>query len=185
MITVSFGNYEAYCQADGMPSPEVLAEFEQRAALTERLGMEFRGADGFCAVRRRGNEWPFLVVTQRYAPAGESGFHLGLVVVPETHRLFLGAGCRLLAYDLSAPARLWQAETKGYWSWGRYGGVVLMAGEQELAAWDIRGGKLWSRVVEPPWDYTVDGEVIRVDVKGAVCPIALWSGQEAEPECRS
>src|SRR5262245_50922488 len=106
MITVSFGNYEAYCQADGMPSPEVLAEFEQRAALTERLGMEFRGADGFCAVRRRGNEWPFLVVTQRYAPAGESGFHLGLVVVPETHRLFLGAGCRLLAYDLSAPARL-------------------------------------------------------------------------------
>src|SRR5262249_43069891 len=106
MITVSFGNYEAYCQADGMPSPEVLAEFEQRAALTERLGMEFRGADGFCAVRRRGNEWPFLVVTQPYAPAGESGFHLGLVVVPETHRLFLGAGCRLLAYDLSAPARL-------------------------------------------------------------------------------
>ena len=45
MFSVSFGEYEAYCQADGLPAPEVLAEFEQQAKLVERLGMEFRGAE--------------------------------------------------------------------------------------------------------------------------------------------
>jgi hypothetical protein len=180
MFTVSFSEYEAYCQADGMPSAEMLVEFEQRAALAERFGMEFRGADGFCAVRRRGDEWPFLVVSQRYSPAGESGFYPGLVVVPEAHRLFLGAGCRLLAYDLSAPARLWAAETRGFWSWSRYAGVVLMAGEQELAAWDVLGSKLWSRFVEPPWVYRVEGRVVLVDVRGRVSHLDLLTGAAAE-----
>jgi hypothetical protein len=180
MFSISFGEYEAYCQADGLPAREMLAEFEQRATLVERIGMKWAGADGFCAVRRRGEEWPFLVVSQRYAPAAESGFFPGLVVVPETHRLFLGAGWQLLAYDLSAPARLWAAETRGFWFWSRYGDVVLMAGEQELAAWDVHGGKLWSRRVEPLWEYRVDGRVLVVDVRGQVSRLDLLTGAEAE-----
>jgi hypothetical protein len=27
-----------------------------------------------------------------------------------------------------------------------------MAAELELAAWDVGGDKLWSRIVEPPWE---------------------------------
>jgi hypothetical protein len=181
MFTVSFGEYEVYCQADGLPMPEMLAEFEQRAKLVERVGMEWAGADCFCAVRRRGLEWPFLVVSQRYAPAGESGFFPGIVLVPETHRLFFGAGWQLLAYDLSAPARLWAAETRGFWEWSRYGRAVLMAAEQELAAWDVHGGKLWSRIVEPPWQYRVEDHEVVVDVKGRVARFDILTGEEVEP----
>ena len=181
MFIVSFGEYEVYCQSEGLPVPETLTELEQRARLVERRGMEFRGEDSFCAVRRRGDEWPFLVVSQRNAPGAESGFYPGLVVVPETHRLFLGAGWRLLAYDLSAPARLWAAETRGFWSWSRYGGVVLMAGEQELAAWDVHGGKLWSRFVEPPWVYRVEDRAVAVDARGRASRLDLFTGAEAEP----
>jgi L-alanine-DL-glutamate epimerase-like enolase superfamily enzyme len=92
--------------------------------------------------------------------------------------LFIGAGCRLLAYDLSRPARLWEdvADT-GFWSWSRYDEVVLMAAELEIAAWDIRGSKLWSRFVEPPWEYRVDGRVVVLDVMGTISRLDLWGGQ--------
>jgi hypothetical protein len=40
VFTVSFGEYEVYCQAGGLPDPDMLAEFRQRATLAERLGME-------------------------------------------------------------------------------------------------------------------------------------------------
>jgi hypothetical protein len=112
----------------------------------------------------------FLVVSQRNAPGAESGFYPGLVVVPETHRLFLGAGWRLLAYDLSGPARLWADETRGFWSWSRYGEVVIMA------------GRLWSRAVEPPWTYRVEGRVVVVDMMGRVSRFDLLTEAVAQAE---
>jgi hypothetical protein len=103
----------------------------------------------------------------------------GLFLVPETHLLFIGAGRRLLCYDLLAPSRLWEDEADcGFWSWSRYGSVVLMAAELELAAWDLAGRKRWSRFVEPPWDDAVDGEVITLDVMGVTSRIRLESGQD-------
>ena len=54
-----------------------------------------------------------------------------------------------------------------------------MAAELELAAWDIEGNKLWSRFVEPPWEYKVAGEVIRLDVMGAVSEVRLRDGRDS------
>ena len=97
MFTISCGEYEVSCQAVGLPG--MLDEYERRAKLAERVGMDSAGAECFCAVRRRGDDWPNLVVSQKYAPGVESGFSPGLALVPETHRLFLGAGCRLRVSD--------------------------------------------------------------------------------------
>jgi hypothetical protein len=178
MFSISCGEYEVYCQAAGLP--RMLDEYERRAKLAERVGMECAGAECFCAVRRRGDDWPLLVVSQKYAPGLESGFSPGLALVPETHRLFVGAGCRLLAYDLSDPARLWEDEANtGFWFWSRYGEAVLMAAELELAAWDVRGAKLWSRFVEPPWEYRVEGATVAVDVMGRVSRFDILTGAEA------
>jgi hypothetical protein len=118
-----------------------------------------------------------LVVTQRYAPAA-GGFHPGALLVPETQRLFIGAGRRLLCYDLAGPARLWEDEADfGFWSWSRYGEVVLMMAELELAAWTIEGQKLWSRLADPPWEYRVEGTAVVVtDCRGTE-RVGLWSGQ--------
>ena len=180
MFRVSVGEYEVCCQADELPA--MLSEYQQRAALSEDFGVADEAGSSVCFVTvGRAQQWPFLVVIQRYAPAG-CGFFPGVLLVPETHRLFIGAGRRLLGYDLSRPARLWEDEAEcGFWSWSRHGSVVLMAAELELAAWDVGGSKLWSRFVEPPWEFAVEGEVVAVDVMDVVSRVHLGSGQDAEP----
>ena len=179
MFRVSVGEYEICCQADGLPEM-MLSEYQQCAPLVEHFDLADDAGSSVCFVSvSRCGTWPFLVVTQRYAPAG-LGFRPGLLLAPEAHRLFLGAGHRLVAYDLSLPARLWEDEAHcGFWSWSRHGSIVLMAGELELAAWDVSGRKLWSHYVEPPWGYKVAGEIISLDVMGAMSRVHLQTGQPA------
>jgi hypothetical protein len=179
MFVVSMGEYEISCQADGLPV--MRGEYEQHAVLAERFDVADSNGSAvcFCAVRRRGEGWPFLTVTQQYSPAGY-GFHPGLLLIPEAHRLFVGAGRRLLAYDLSTPSRLWEDEADtGFWFWSRYGEFVLMAAELELGTWDVRGRKLWSRFVEPPWEYRVEGSFVVIDVMGTVSRLDLARGVPA------
>jgi len=167
MFRVSLGEYEVSCGTDGLPI--IHDRYEREAKLAERFGEEDRDtrATCFCAVAHRGEAWPYLTITQRYSPDFTVGFYPGLLLVPETHVLFLGAGRRLLAYDLSAPSRLWEDEAdSGFWFWSRYGGFVLMAAELELAAWTVSGRKLWSRFVEPPWSYQVERSSVVVKVEG-------------------
>jgi hypothetical protein len=52
-----------------------------------------------------------------------------------------------------------------------------MSAELELAAWDTHGRKLWTRFVEPPWAYTVNGDTIRLDVMGDVSHLRLETGE--------
>jgi len=176
MFRVSIGEYELCCQQDGLP--DMLADYQQRAVLSEDFDTPDEAGSSVCFVSvGRVQQWPFLVVTQRYSPA-VAGFFPGVLLVPEQHILFIGAGQRLLGYDLARPARLWQDRADcRFWAWGRHGQTVLMSAELELAAWDVGGGKLWSRFVEPPWSYTVAEEVVAVDVMGSVSSIHLRSGQ--------
>ncbi len=109
---------------------------------------------------------PVLTCAQTYSPS-QAGFDPGFLIVPETARLFVGAGTRILAYDLSAPARLWEDKTDcGFWHWGRHRGYVWMAAELEFAVWSATGTKLWSTFVEPPWDATMLGEDVLLDIMG-------------------
>lgn len=128
------------------------------------------------AVGRVNEPWPFLVVAQNLSPAG-AGFEPGVLLAPDTQRLFVGAGERLLAYDLAAPRRLWvdQADT-GFWSWARHRDVVLMSAELELAAWTQKGEKLWTTFVEPPWEYAVEGDTVLLDVMGTQRRFSLHDG---------
>lgn len=147
--------------------PELYDLYRQHAALVEEF--ELASPDGEPCFFAIGDQltWPDLVVAQRYQPAG-SGFEPGVLVVPETATVFIGAGTRLLAYTLNTkPERLWidQADF-GFWSWSRFGEFVLMAAELELAAWDLRGKKLWSTFVEPPWTFSVSGSALNLDVMG-------------------
>jgi hypothetical protein len=51
-----------------------------------------------------------------------------------------------------------------------------MRAELEIAAWDLQGRKLWSRFVEPPWDYAVLDGVAHLDIMGAKSAFNLRSG---------
>ena len=176
MFQLSLGDYEVCCQHAGVP--DLLPQLAEHASLFDRFDTSSPGDEVcFFSIRRRGDPWPFLVVTQRYNPSGH-GFHPGALVVPETQRLFLGAGRRLLGYDLTGPARLWEDEADvGFWFWSRYGRAVLMSAELEIAAWTIEGQKLWSRSADPPWEYRVEDSVVVVSDCRGTERVDLWSGK--------
>jgi hypothetical protein len=158
--------------------PLTYGEASRRAKISDEIALE-KPEEGtlFCVEVAHGHGWPFIVVAQRFTPSDDC-FFPGLLLVPETHRLFIGAGTRLLAYELETPQRLWEDATDpGFWSWARYGDVVIMSAELEIAAWDLEGGKLWSRFVEPPWEYEVDDGLVRLDVMGKRSEFALHSGR--------
>lgn len=111
----------------------------------------------------RGHGWPFLIVAQRYSPGTQSGFYPGILFLPETNLLLLGAGERLLAYVLDEPGRLWEYELPGgFWQWERSQDRVIMSSENELAVWDIYGQKRWNFMLEPPWQYALEDDMIYV-----------------------
>jgi len=180
MFTVEIAEFRLLCVPDGLPG--VYNPYREHAALAEEFALNDGdgGRQCFLGVARAGEDWPFLVVAQRYEPAGY-GFEPGALVVPETRRLFLGAGTRLLAYDLTTPPRrLWaEVAEMGFWRWARHSDVVLMSAELELAAWDVEGRKLWTTFVEPPWEYAVRGGVVTLDVMGtkSAFPARVGPGQ--------
>jgi hypothetical protein len=177
MFTVELGGFRFLCVPDGLPSAYNV--YRDHASLAEEFALDdaYRGRQCFLAVARAGEDWPLLVVAQRYEPAGY-GFEPGTLVVPETRRLFLGAGTRLLGYDLTTPTRRLWADTAevGFWRWARHGDVVLMSAELELAAWDLDGRKLWTTFVEPPWEYAVRDGVVALDVMGAKSEFSARAG---------
>jgi hypothetical protein len=133
------------------------------------------------AVGHASSNWPELVISGAFSPGPDEGFHPGIFLVPETHRLFVGAGTRLLAYDLQAVRLLWEDVTyPGFWGWKRYRNVWLMEAELELAAWDISGKKLWSTFVEPPWDCNIEGTKLHLDVMGRKSSFYLVTGPRAQ-----
>ncbi|GGJ87492.1 hypothetical protein [Deinococcus aquiradiocola] len=123
--------------------------------------------------------WPALLVTQRFSP-DVGGFDPGVLIVPETGVVLVGAGERLLAYRLDdPPVRLWEdTASVGFWWWDRQGDTVLMAAELEFAAWDLHGRKRWSMFVEPPWSYSVHDGVILLDVMDHLTSFPLPGGPQ-------
>jgi len=161
--------------------PGLYDSYRQHAVLVEEF--ELASEDGvlsFFGVGRS-NDWPELVVSQRYSPAGY-GFNPGILLVRETETVFIGAGERLLAYSVGdPPRRLWvDRADAGFWSWNQHGSIVLMSAELQLAAWTSSGVKLWSKFVEPPWTYSVAGDLLVVDVMGQKSSFHLADGHQAE-----
>lgn len=179
MFSVTCCKYQLDCQPNGLP--DIYGDYCKHARLVDQVE-PFNTPEGrMCYLGVRKEEpWPFLVIAQKFHPS-VAGFHPGALVIPETDVLFLGAGERLLAYDLVKPQRLWEdkADT-GFWGWCRHDDVVLMSAELELAAWDLRGRKLWSSLqavfVEPPWEYTVKNGQVRLDIMGKVMTFPITTG---------
>lgn len=163
MFIFAIGEYVLSC-CSGLP--ELYADYWQHARLLEEIDLE-TPEDGVCFLGVEGaGEVPLLAVALRY-DCDDSGFFPGAVLIPETRRLFLGAGERILGYDLERAERLWRERTDvGFWGWQRHGDVVVMSAERELAAWDLAGTKLWSTAVQPPWSYAVDGRTLALDILG-------------------
>jgi hypothetical protein len=160
--------------------PAGLDEYRARASLVDELPGE-PDDEGrlFAGIARPGEDWPSLVVTQRWGPTG-AGFRPGVLVVPDTARAFVGAGTRVACYhhDGGTWRRQWldAVAYPGFWGWRLHGDVVVMAGEIELRAWTSRGDQLWIEDVEPPWSYEVVDGTVTLDVGDRVRSFPLRRG---------
>ena len=151
--------------------PLILDEYRSHAQLHEGFPADPDDDAGlFVGIARPGEDWPSLVVTQRWGPAG-GGFRPGVLVVPDSGRVFIGAGTRVLCYwdDAGTWRRQWQDRIAypGFWGWRLHGDVVVMAGEIEMAAWTSEGEPMWAEAVEPPWSYEVIDGTVHIDVNGS------------------
>jgi len=177
MFKISIGPYILQVQRDTLPS--LYAEYCQHATLVEEF--DTRNREGaFCFVSvSLATGWPMLVVVQKFSPS-MAGFDPGVLLIPETKVLFIGAGERLVAYRLDPLTRLWEDKAgTGFWHWSQHDDCVLMAAELELAAWDWHGKKLWTTFVEPPWGYRVTGDQVQLDVMGRDSEFGLRVGPNA------
>jgi hypothetical protein len=164
---------DRYVVMVGTRPPEMLAHYLSHAAVVDEFAtQDDRTVSGYCfvGVKLELQDWPQLVVSQRFSPAGY-GFAPGVLLVPSTGRLFIGAGTRLLGYRADDDGQ-WERSfvdeaDVGFLSWRQHGDVVLMAAELELAAWTTSGEKLWRTFVEPPWSYEMVGDAVHLDVMGA------------------
>jgi len=162
--------------------PILYDDYLERARVVDTFLTPPSADDIFLLAVETVGDWPFLVVVQHYSPSSE-GFDPGVLIVPETSLLMIGAGQRLLVYDLEAPCRLWQDKTDpGFWHWERHGDLVVMAAELELAAWDIHGKKKWSTYVEPPWVYWVENGEVQLDIMGSMYAFPLEVGPQHHGE---
>lgn len=159
-------------------TPRMADWYVEHAALVERFDTDEADAEEFyLTVKSNEDDWPFLYVAQRYYPNHWAGCYPGILLVPETHILFVGAGGRLLAYDLKGRARLWEDRADwGFHSWQRHDDMILMSAELEFAAWDSRGTKRWSTIVEPPWEYRVEGGTVHLNVMDVHSSFPLRTG---------
>jgi len=148
-------------------TPPLYDHYIRHAKLSESFGLSDDGDYLLVGASQPSREWPTLVVEQRYDPGIRSGFTPGVHLMTETSILLIGAGTRLLAYDILRAKRLWQDKTScGFWGWAQHGDTVVLSAELEIAAWDLHGRKLWSRSVEPPWTYQVASGSIELEVMG-------------------
>ncbi len=159
--------------------PEPSAEHEaSHAVMTDLLPLG-PDDDGVLrvAVVAPGEQAPSLVARLGYDAGG--GFGADALLVPETSRVFLGGGTRMICYAHAEGRwrRQWEREVEvGFRGLARHGGTVVMSAELELAAWSLDGERPWSAWVEPPWGYEVDGDRLRLDVMGKRSVLDLNSG---------
>ncbi|TDD16430.1 hypothetical protein E1218_29840 [Kribbella turkmenica] len=166
-VTLTVGDYSIVV---GTQPPDLLGHYLVHAGLVDNFpATDDPSSVGYSYVAIGTGDWPELVVTQHFSPAG-GGFAPGVLFVPDKAALFIGAGSRLLGYH-RGPAGEWRLTfvdeaDMGFWAWRQHGDVVLMSAELELAAWSTNGAKLWTTYVEPPWTYRLVGEDIHLDVMG-------------------
>ena len=176
MFTVTVGQYAISVQRGTIPN--IYRDYRKHAQLAEEFALQpHEGELCFVAVSRQ-EHWPTLVVAQRFE-LSDAGFDPAALLAPETSTLFLGAGRRLLGYQLDPPRRLFEETVEaGFWEWARHGDVVLMSGELDLAAWDLSGKKLWAMPLQPAWQYHVESGLVHLNVGGRRTAFPLREGPQ-------
>ena len=121
---------------------------------------------------------PSLVVILGYHRL-DGDFGAGVILVPETRRLFVAGGARAVCYHHDGDRwwRQWECEVQVMvWGLARHGDHIVMSSELEVVVWDAKGVRRLSAGVEPPWGYKIQGNRMRLDIDGAVTTVDIPAG---------
>ena len=56
----------------------------------------------------------------------------------------------------------------GFWGWTRVGDLVVCAEELEFGVFTIEGLLVWSTFVEPPWEWSIERDKVKLDIMGTL-----------------
>jgi hypothetical protein len=164
MITCTIDKYRI--SVEQYKLPELYTYYVNNAQLVEEYDLDNRDGEIFYISVGTGEGWDFLSVAQRYEPS-EGGFYPGFLILPETDILFIGAGQRILLYDLKQVKKIDEDfYNEGFLGWIRYKDYVIMLAELDVTCWRSNGEKIWSRFVEPPYNVEFEDDKIILDVMG-------------------
>lgn len=164
MISCSVGRY--IINVEQYKLPDLYANYIKHAKLIEEYDLKNRDGEIFYLSVGEGDSWPFLAIAQRYEPCA-GGFHPGFLVIPESDVLFIGAGQRILLYNLKQVKKIDEDfYNEGFLGWIRYRDYVIMLAELDVTCWRSSGEKMWSRFVEPPYNVEFEDNKIILDIMG-------------------
>ncbi len=177
MHKVNLPGYTLYLE-DGLPP--LYSHYCEHASYIDEI--DIRNPEGgllFLGIATDDDDWPALVSAQKYSPDQRSGFFPGVLIVPGTARAFVGAGHRLLCYDLKTKTRLWEDHAdSGFLHWGRTEDHVYMLAEIEFAVWTAAGEKCWTTFVDPPTRVEATDDAVTLHMfDNAVMTHRLHDGQ--------
>lgn len=164
MISCNIGRYRI--NVEQYKLPDLYAKYIKHAKLAEEYDLDNRGGETFFISVGDKENWPFLTIAQCYEPCA-GGFHPGFLVIPESDLLFIGAGQRILLYDLKQVKKVDEDfYNEGFLGWIRYRDYVIMLAELDVTCWKLSGEKMWSRFVEPPYNVQFEDNKIILDIMG-------------------
>ncbi len=90
-IVVGTGGWQVLTSRDW---PWVLDHYRSQADRVEEIAESDQDGFVFAGIQRPGDDWPSLMISQAFSPA-VGGFSPGVLIAPETQRVFVGAGREL------------------------------------------------------------------------------------------
>jgi hypothetical protein len=173
MITCTIWKY--IINAEQYQLPDLYDKYIQHAKLKEEYELNNRDGELFFISIGTKEGWPFLTVTQRYEPC-VAGFSPGFLLIPETNKIFIGAGQRILIYDLKQISKVDEDfYNEGFLGWLKYQDYVIMLAELDVTCWRSNGEKMWTRFVEPPYNVDFEGDKIVLDIMGQIVKFNIES----------
>jgi len=120
---------------------------------------------------------PELVICFPYSPTSDEGFNQGVIISPETKKLFIGAGQKIFVYDLNSHDLVSEHILFGFWGWQKVDTAIIHLSETEIGAWSFDGKLLWEMFADPPHSVSVHGSELTLKDFDGEKKLDLMTGQ--------
>ena len=175
MIEFNIDKYKIAVQIG--KKPDLYDIWLKHAVFKDIEGLENIGTPIYVGIQL-GNEWCDSIIAFCSDPIDYAGFNPGILVVPETDTLFIGAGTVARTYDLKKQIRKFHKEfIFGFWGWSRHKNLIIMQEELEFGVYSIDGNEKWSTYVEPPWTFSIEDDRVKLTVMDKISYYSLETGK--------